>query len=281
MQMRSVLRGFRIGSPVRVAVICWVLCTPVTTVAAEGPGEFDRSTDVGRVEVRGAVEFDAARGRYRVTGSGANIWGNADAFQFVSKTVSGDLELSTEVHWQGAGKNAHRKAGWMVRQDLEADSPYADAVVHGDGLISLQFRRERAGPTLEVKTPFKPPATIRLERNADLFTISVAPQGQGFRPAGSVTVALPGKVYAGLAVCSHEAEVSETAIFGDVRLKSEPEAAAGPARVRESTLETVAIDGGLRTIVYRAKAQFESAELVPRRADVFLQSRRDDLHASS
>ena len=73
----------------------------------------------------------------------------------------------------------------MVRQDLEPDSPYADAVVHGDGLISLQFRRVRSGPTMEVKAPIKPPASIKLERNGDLFTLSVAPKGESY-PAGRV-----------------------------------------------------------------------------------------------
>jgi TolB protein len=248
--------------PAGLAIIFAIWCMPVAGGGPDTPGEFESSTDVGRVEVPGAVAFDAANGQYRVTGSGANIWGNVDAFQLVWKKVSGDLELSAEVHWQGAGKNAHRKAGWMVRQDLDADSPYADAVVHGDGLISLQFRRVRSGPTMEVKAPIKPPASIKLERNGDVFTLSVAPKGEGFRPVGSVTVALTGKVYAGLVVCSHEAAIPETAIFSDVRLKIEPDA-AGPSRVRESTLETVAIDSGLRTIVYRAKEHFEAPNWSP------------------
>ena len=131
---------------------------------------------MGQVELPGSVAFDAAKGQYRVTGSGANIWGSVDAFQFVWKKASGDLELSAEVRWQGDGKNAHRKAGWMVRQDLSADSPYADAVVHGDGLISLQFRREPVGPTIEVKSPVQSPASIKLERTGDVFTLSVAPR---------------------------------------------------------------------------------------------------------
>ena len=28
----------------------------------------------------------------------------------------------------------------MVRQSLDADSPYVDVAVHGDGLIEMQFR---------------------------------------------------------------------------------------------------------------------------------------------
>ena len=116
------------------------------------------------------------RRAYRISGSGANIWGNSDQFHFAWKKASGDLDLTAEIEWVGAGKQPHRKAGWMVREDLEADSPYADAVVHGDGLISLQYRRTRGGPTMEVKAPIKLPAKIRLERTGHVFSLSVAPR---------------------------------------------------------------------------------------------------------
>jgi TolB protein len=239
------------------ALICLACCVTSARAENDGLGAFETSTDVGRVERSGTAAFDVAKREYRVTGSGANMWGNVDAFQFVWKKASGDLELSAEINWEGNGKNAHRKAGVMVRQGLEPDSPYADAVVHGDGLISLQYRLARSGPTLEVKSPIKPPASIKLERHGDLFTLSVAPKGENYRPAGSVTIALSGAVHAGLAVCSHDAAVSETAVFKDVEFKSEP-AGAGQARVRESTLETVAIDTGLRKIIYRAREHFEA-----------------------
>ncbi len=144
----------------------------------------------------------------------------------------------------------------MVRQELSADSAYADAVVHGDGLISLQYRRVRSGPTMEVKAPVNSPAWVKLERNGDLFTLSIV-DNESTRPAASVTVALPGEVHVGLAVCSHDAAVSETAIFEGVKIASE-RLEASQSRVRESTLETVAIDSGLRTVVYRAKEHFEA-----------------------
>ena len=77
----------------------------------DGPGEFEASTDVGQIERPGAAAFDAAKQQYRVTGSGANIWGSVDAFQFVWKKVSGDLELSAEINWQGDGKERPSQGG--------------------------------------------------------------------------------------------------------------------------------------------------------------------------
>ena len=225
--------------------------------ASDGPGVFESVTDVGQTGLAGAVAFDAGKQEYRITGSGANIWGAVDAFQFGWKKISGDVEISAEIGWEGEGKNAHRKAGPMVRQDLDAGSPYADAVVHGDGLISLQYRRVRSGPTLEVKSPIKAPASIKLERNGDVFTLSVAPAGARYQPAGSVTVAMPGAVYAGLAVCSHDVTVKETAIIKNLVFKNEPSGGGRP-RVRESSLETISIETGIRRVVYRAKEHFEA-----------------------
>ena len=252
------LCSIRSALPIELTLICSIFCVAPACAQDEKLGLFEATGTVGRVEIPGKVEFDAPKKTYRVTGSGANMWGTVDACQFVWKKVSGDVELSATIDWRGEGKNAHRKAGPMLRQDLQADSPYVDAVVHGDGLISLQFRRERGGPTSEVKTTMKPPATLKLERHGNLFTLSVAPKGESFHPAGSITLELRGEVYAGLVVCSHEADTVETAIFSDVQFKSEPAASAAQSRVRESTLETVAIETGVRSIIYRAKEHFEA-----------------------
>ena len=142
-----------ISSPVRsaqpttsMALVLVMLCLGGLAgkhALAGPPGEFEGRSDVGKIALPGSVEFDAAKLEYRIAGSGANIWGNVDAFYFAWRRAAGDLEMTALVQWPGEGKQAHRKAGWMVRQDLAPDSPYADAVVHGDGLISLQYRRAR------------------------------------------------------------------------------------------------------------------------------------------
>jgi WD40 repeat protein len=245
------------GALCAVVILVCIEVAPAIGAQAESLGDFEGSSSVGKIEIPGTVDFDKPRRLYRISGSGANIWGNSDQFQYVWRKVSGDLDMSADVEWVGAGKQPHRKAGWMVRQDLAADSPYADAVVHGDGLISLQFRRTRGGPTSEVKSPIKAPATIRLERTGQLFTLSVTPKGESPRPVGSLTIAMPDPVYAGLAVCSHDAMTVETANFTDVALRTQT-IEAGERRVRESTLETIAIDTGTRTTMHRARDHFEA-----------------------
>jgi WD40 repeat protein len=149
-------------------------------------GMFEGATDVGKVSQAGAVEFRPDRREYIVTGGGANIWGTEDAFRFVWRKLTGDLALTASVRWQKEGGNAHRKAGWMIRQSLEADSPYVDAVIHGDGLTSLQYRQVKGGPTEEIQSPLKAPAAIQLERHGDVFTLSVSREGKAYQPVGSL-----------------------------------------------------------------------------------------------
>ncbi|MCP6286068.1 hypothetical protein NL472_27880, partial [Klebsiella pneumoniae] len=90
----------------------------------------------------GSATYDEKTASYTLTASGANMWATADAFHFAAKPVSGNLRIAADVGFTGAGKDPHRKAGVMIRDSLEPDAPYADVVVHGDGLVSLQYRAE-------------------------------------------------------------------------------------------------------------------------------------------
>ena len=225
--------------------------------AAQELGLFEAHGDVGEVQHKGSVAFDAGRGEYRISASGENMWGTKDAFHFAWKPLSGDLALTTDVRFADTTGNAHRKGGWVVRQGLDADAPYADAVVHADGLISLQYRLVKGGPTLEVKSPVKGPATVRLERTGDVFTLFVARDGQRFQPAGGLTVPLADPVYVGLGVTSHDAAAVATVVFSRVSLVNEGVVPADK-RVLESSLEVLSIDSGEREVVYSARAHFEA-----------------------
>ncbi|MCG6927333.1 MAG: cellulase family glycosylhydrolase [Acidobacteria bacterium] len=182
-------------------------------------GIFQGESEVGTVRLPGATVFDQGRREYRVTGGGENIWGAADAFHYAWQEIAGDVDLSATVRFVGSGKQAHRKAGLMVRASLDAAAPYVNGTVHGDGLVSLQYRETRGGETQEVKASLTAvPVSLRLTRRGDLFTLFVARPGEPLEEAGSVTVSLEPEVYVGLAVCSHETGRLETAVFSDLEV---------------------------------------------------------------
>jgi TolB protein len=224
---------------------------------AQSLGIFDKSTDIGSVTHPGSARFIQSKNEYQITGDGANIWGQEDAFQYLWKKGSGDFSLTTAIHWIGAGKNPHRKAGWMIRQSLATDAPYGDAVVHGNGLTCLQFRKNKGGLTEEIQSPVSAPAFVRLERHADVFSFYISKEGEVFQPVGSVFVALQDPVYVGLVVCSHDDTTTETAIFSKVDMKSFGTYKMGD-RTIESSLEIMSVETGQRQIVYRADRHFEA-----------------------
>ncbi len=216
---------------------------------------FESTADVGGPSITGSASYEARSDEYRITGSGENIWGEQDAFFYAWRRATGDLVMTADITFEGEGGHAHRKAGWMVRGSLGPDAPYADVMVHGDGLISLQYRKTAGGPTLGVRAAFPAPAAVRLEKTGDVFSLYAAGESGEFEPVGAVSVELPDEVYAGLAVCSHDESVAETAIFRDAGFKEIPVAGE---RVVESTLEIFNIDTKRRRIVRRAREHFEA-----------------------
>ena len=58
---------------------------------------------------------------------GKNMWANNDQFRFLWKKIKGDFIISATVRFIGKGVDPHRKIGIIARNELTADSPYADA----------------------------------------------------------------------------------------------------------------------------------------------------------
>lgn len=183
-------------------------------------GIFTDQASVGTTPPGCAAHFDPAQGEYRITGGGENVWAATDAFYFVWKQASGDLTLSADVQWVGTSAAEHRKAMLMVRQSLDPSSAYADAVSHGNGLTSLQFRGAAHEQTYQVFTQVEGKARLRIVRQGSRYTMFAGKPGEELKAVGPVEyVSLKDPVYVGLGVCSHVATTIETAIFSNVTLE--------------------------------------------------------------
>ncbi len=183
-------------------------------------GIFTNEGGVGQTPAGCRAEYDASKEEYRITGGGANMWGAADAFYFVWKKVSGDVTLTADIQWVGTSAAEHRKAVLMLRQSLDTGSPYADAVSHGNGLTSLQFRGAPNEQTYQVVAAEDGPSRLRLVKKGSRFTMYFGKPGGEMKPSGPVEfVTLHEPFYVGLGVCSHVATTLETAIFSNVKLE--------------------------------------------------------------
>src|SRR5579871_3276823 len=128
-------------------------------------GIFDGHGDVGTNVKPGSATFIPATAQYIITGAGYNVWGDHDEFQYVYKKIKGDFILYTRAEFLGTWVNYHRKVGWMVRQSLDGKSPHINAVEHGDGLTSLQWRPTAGAQTQEHKLKMTHANVLQLERH--------------------------------------------------------------------------------------------------------------------
>lgn len=227
-------------------------------------GEFDGRADVGSPKIAGEARFDEQEQSYTIVGAGANMWLDRDEFHFVWKKLAGDFLLQARARFEGEGTNPHRKLGWIVRKGLDADAPYVDAAVHGDGLTSLQFRRAQGAATEEVRSEAAGPDFIQLRRAGGRFEMAVARFGEPLTRTTLEGVDLGDEVLVGLFVCSHEADVTERAVFRDVRIVATAPEDFTPYRdTIGGLLETLDVETGDRRVLLRTPDPIQAPNWTP------------------
>ncbi|MEK7951417.1 LamG-like jellyroll fold domain-containing protein [Luteolibacter soli] len=157
-------------------------------------------------------------GTYTVSGSGADISGTVDSFQFVSKTLTGDGEIRARVTSQ-SNTNASAKAGVMLRDGSGGGSINAFVAVTPSNGFTFQSRSAVAGATTTVAGPATnaaPNNWVRLVRSGTLLTSYVSANGTTWTQVGTATLTMSSSVSAGLAVTSHNNSVLGTATFDNV-----------------------------------------------------------------
>ena len=227
---------------------------------AAAVGIFEDHADVGKVLHPGTTEYNVSDKSYTLTGSGNNMWMTGDEFQFAWKKMSGDLAIGATINFYGVGGNAHRKAVLMIRQSLDADSVYVDAALHGNGLTALQYREEKGANTKDIESADFSTQTMRLEKRGDFFYLYAAGGSSDLHPVGaSIRLPIKGDFYVGIGVCSHDKDVSETAIFSNLGISPlRPITPDDPSPALHSSLETLAITSDTRHVLYVAPEKFEA-----------------------
>ena len=150
-------------------LIIFLLAPLLIVVQQNSLGTFAEQNDVGNPLRTGRATYDTDKQEYTIEGAGANIWANRDEFHFVWRRLKGNFILTTTTAFVGKGVDPHRKIGWMVRSSLDDDSPHVRAVVHGDGLTSLQFRKAKGGATEEIRSKVSAADVLQLERKGNTY----------------------------------------------------------------------------------------------------------------
>jgi regulation of enolase protein 1 (concanavalin A-like superfamily) len=137
-----------------------------------------------------------------MTGSGADIWGSSDQFQYAYQPLTANVTIVARV---ASVQNTHpwAKAGVMIRETLGAGSKNAlMALTPGNGL-DFQRRMATGGGSSRTTTSGTAPKWVKLVRAGNVFTGYQSPDGATWSQVGTVNIPMSPNVYVGLAVTSH------------------------------------------------------------------------------
>lgn len=197
------------------ALVLLVLLFPTTPALSQTvvPAPW-MAEDVGRPSLAGTATHDNQT--FVVRGAGKDIAGSADQFHFVHQLLTGDGEIVARVD---SLSNTHTwaKAGVMMRESLTASSPHAFALLTGSrGAGFLHRQAEGGGSTFSAASRSRAPRWVKLERRGDTFRSYESPDGVTWQLMRTETIVLPGTLYVGLAVTSHNTSALATAAFSNV-----------------------------------------------------------------
>ncbi len=164
---------------------------------------------------------DKGDNAFSVPSAGSDIWGNADQFRFVFKSLSGNGSITAKVD-SLTRSDPWTKVGVMIRETLEAGSKHASMEVTPDNSCSFQRRETTGGTSTSVNWPagaaaVKAPYWVRITRTGNLFKAESSPDGKTWTALGTdLDLAMTANVYIGLAVTSHSVNAYSTAEFSNV-----------------------------------------------------------------
>jgi hypothetical protein len=171
--------------------------------------------DIGVTPIAGDATHTS--GIFTVKGSGADIWGTADAFHYAYTTLDGDGAIVARVSSIQQGIHAWVKAGVMIRASLAAGSPHAFMLASASRGMAFQRRAIADGASASTTGSMSAaPRWVKLQRNGNLFSAYESADGVNWTLVATDSIAMGTTVYVGLAVTSHASGAAATCTFDNV-----------------------------------------------------------------
>lgn len=181
------------------------------------------SQDIGSVGMAGGGTVDDSTGTFTISGSGADIWGTNDAFQYYYQGFYGNGYITAQVVNTG-NINAWDKAGVMIRDSLSDDAKNALLFVTPTNGISFQGRAITANNTITFNSVsgVETPCWLKLAREGSTVTAYWSTSGSSWNLIASGTVSMSTNAWIGLAVGSKDNILLNTATFDNVTITPAP-----------------------------------------------------------
>ena len=172
--------------------------------------------DIGAVGMTGNTS--QSNGVFTVTGSGADIWGAADAFQFAYQPMTGDGTIIARVTGI-QNTSSFAKAGIMIRGSLNPDAAHVILDLRPTYDVEFMTRTNATGQTTFLATAVQaPPTWLKLVRSGSTVTAYVSSDGANWTSLGYTSPNIPATAYWGLAVTSHNNSATNQSTFDNVSI---------------------------------------------------------------
>ncbi len=216
--------------------------------------------NIGNPKLKGDFSFNVDKQEFILSGGGYNMWFDRDEFYLLARQIEGDFILSANLKFIGKGVDPHRKIGLIVRNSDAEDAIYMDGAVHGDGLTSLQYRKEKGAETLQIAASDKKhPSFVQLERKGKMFFFRVSKNGGALSEVGKVELQMGASVLAGMFISSHNVDVIEKAKFWNLRMeRPAAKGVNGYEHPSPGRLEILDVQSGLRKVIYETNKHIEA-----------------------
>ena len=171
-------------------------------------------SEVGSPALAGSASY--SNGVFTVNGSGGDIWGSTDQFNYVSQSLSGDGTIVARVTAQ-SNTDLWAKSGVMIKQSTTSGSAYALlAATPGNGItFQYGYNSSVSGGSYTF-----PNAWLKLTRSGNTITAYSSADGTTWTQVGRTTMSMTDPVTIGIFVCAHNAGAVNTSTFDNVSISS-------------------------------------------------------------
>ena len=172
-------------------------------------------SDIGSIGVPGGAAY--TNGVFTVKGSGADIYGTSDQFNYARETLTNDFTLTARVATLNSA-NGWSKSGVMIRGSASTNSAYVGIYVTPANGVDMQCRTANGASAVDLArvSGVAAPYWVRLVRSGNTFTAYSSANGTSWTQVTSTNVTMAASVRAGLAVCAHDNTALNTSMFDNV-----------------------------------------------------------------
>ncbi len=177
-------------------------------------------TDVGAPSPAGSATYSG--GVFSVNGSGADIFGTNDQFNYVYEASAGNGTLIARVSSQTNTGSTNSKAGIIWKASTVSGSPYILIETGPSGVVKVQYNF--SGSLSATSTYSFPNVWMKLVRSSGNFSAYLSPDGVTWTAVvtNKSLPTIPTAATIGIFECSHKVGVLGTATFDNVSFTPGP-----------------------------------------------------------